>query len=358
MRKTSMFGTDGVRGRAMVDLTPDLALGLGRAVAARVSPLTHRPRFLVAKDTRLSGDVLEAALSAGLCAGGADVIPGGVMPVPAVAFLARELDLAGAVMVSASHNAYDYNGFKLFGPGGRKLSDSAETDIARRAAAEETRAWPRFVGRVCARNGLLGLQVFGRELRGMTVAVDCGHGAMCAIAPDVLRRLGAEVVAINSTPNGRNINEGGAVIPERLSQTVRDHGAHAGLAFDGDGDRVAVVDESGCVMDGDQILAVWAADLAARGRLTNGTVVGTVMTNTGLEEFLHSMGCRLIRARVGDRYVAAEMQRTGTVLGGETSGHVIFGPHLPVADGLYTGLSVLGMAARSGRPVSVFSVPF
>ena len=363
-----LFGTDGVRGLANIDLTPELSTALARAAAARIPQLDRRPRFLIGRDTRLSGDLLEAAAVAGICSAGADALLGGVMPTPALACLVRTLDLDGGIMISASHNPYEYNGLKFFGPGGHKLSEAAEDRIEsaireasvreafiREPAGSATRA---SVGSVQRRPDMLSSYLdslcgaAGRPLQGMRIVADCAHGALYDLAPRALAALGADVVAINCHPNGRNINEGGAMKPQQLAAAARQHRAHAGLAFDGDGDRLVVLDETGALIDGDQIVAIWANDLAARGQLPGNTVVGTVLTNGGLEAFLGTIGCRLLRTPVGDRYVSAEMRRTGAALGGETCGHVVFYPHLSSSDALYTGLSLLRIAARIGKPLS------
>jgi len=353
-----LFGTDGVRGLANTELTPELTTALARAAAARIPQLDRRPRFLIGRDTRLSGDILEAAAIAGICSAGADAILGGVMPTPALAYLVRTLDLDGGIMISASHNPYEYNGLKFFGPGGHKLSEAAENQIesalrepadsARRTSVGSVRRRPDMVSSYL--DCLCGAA--GRPLEGMYIVADCAHGALHDLAPRALTALGADAVAINCGPNGRNINEGGAMKPPQLAAAVRQHQAHAGLAFDGDGDRLVVLDETGALIDGDQIVAIWANDLAAQGQLPGNTVVGTVLTNGGLEAFLGTIGCRLLRTPVGDRYVAAEMRRIGAALGGETCGHVIFYPHLSSSDALYTGLVLLRIAARTGKPLS------
>lgn len=353
-----LFGTDGVRGLANTELTPELTTALARAAAARIPQLDRRPRFLIGRDTRLSGDILEAAAIAGICSAGADAVLGGVMPTPALAYLVRTLDLDGGIMISASHNPYEYNGLKFFGPGGHKLSEAAENQIesalrepadsARRISVGSVRRRPEMLSSYL--DSLCGTA--GRPLEGMYIVADCAHGALHDLAPRALAALGADAVAINCGPNGRNINEGGAMKPPQLAAAVRRHQAHAGLAFDGDGDRLVVLDETGALIDGDQIVAIWANDLAAQGQLPGNTVVGTVLTNGGLEAFLGTIGCRLLRTPVGDRYVAAEMRRTGAALGGETCGHVIFYPHLSSSDALYTGIVLLRIAARTGKPLS------
>jgi phosphoglucosamine mutase len=353
-----LFGTDGVRGLANTELTPELVTRLARAAAARTPRQTARPQFLVAKDTRLSGGFLEAAAAAGLCSGGADALLGGIMPTPAAAHIVNKLDLQGAIVVSASHNPYEYNGLKFLGPGGHKLSEQAQREIEEGVDEEGGWASSPCVGRIVESNGLAEgylaslTGAAGTRLEGLRVVLDCAHGTLSELAPRALSVLGADVVAMNCRPTGRNINEGGAVKPQRLAQAVTDQGAQAGLAFDGDGDRLVMIDEQGAAIDGDQILAMWAADLASRGELASDVVVGTLLTNGGLESFLDTIGCRLVRTPVGDRHVAEEMQRSGAALGGETCGHVIFAPHLFSSDALYTGLAMLSLAKRTDRPLS------
>jgi len=357
----NLFGTDGVRALANLELTPDLAMTIARAAATVIAPDRQRGRFLIGRDTRLSGDLLEAAAVAGLCSAGADAVLGGVMPTPAVAYLVGCLELDGGIMISASHNPYEYNGLKFLGPGGSKLSDEQEARIEALASQCSPSGAGQSVGRVVREDGLVGRyvdRIAGLErnpLKGLRVVADCGHGALHELAPRVLGSLGADVIPINCSPTGTNINQGGALEPQAAAQAVREQGADAGVAFDGDGDRVILVDEQGQVVDGDQILAIWASDLHARGALAASLVVGTVTTNGGLERFLESIGCRLMRAPVGDRYVSDEMQRRGAILGGETCGHIIFAPHLLSADGLLSGITVLGLAARAGKPLSALA---
>jgi len=357
----TLFGTDGVRALANLELTPDLAMALARAAATVTAPRKPHVRVLIGRDTRLSGDLLEAAAVAGVCSAGADAVLGGVMPTPAVAFLIAALGLDGGIMISASHNPYEYNGLKFLGPGGDKLSDEQEAQIEGLAAQCAPYGAGQSVGRVVRENGLLGryaeqiARATGSRLQGLRVIADCGHGALHELAPAVLSDLGADVIAMNCSPTGTNINEGGALKPQGLAEAVRAQSAAAGVAFDGDGDRALLVDETGALVDGDQILAVWANDLHGRHELANNVVVGTVTTNGGLERFLRSIGCRLARAAVGDRYVSEEMRRRGAALGGETCGHVIFAPHLMSADGLLLATAVLSLMARSGKPLSALA---
>lgn len=356
-RMEAVFGTDGVRGAANVELTPDLALGLARAVVGAVAPGAMHPQLLVARDTRRSGDLLAAAVAAGVCSAGADILFAGVLPTPALAWLVGRLGLAGGIMVSASHNPARDNGLKFFGPGGHKLTPSQEAALER-ALSRPVFAEPEQVGRIEEAAGLRQryldhlLAAAPARLEGLRVVVDCAHGALCELAPRLLTALGAKAIPLNCAPDGENINQGGAVNPAGMAQAVRRLGADVGLAFDGDGDRVVLADERGELVDGDQVLAVWAQDLERRGQLAHHLVVGTVISNGGLEELLHELGCRLVRAPVGDRHVAEEMRRRGAALGGEACGHVIHWPHLSSSDGLWVGLNMLALMARSQRPLS------
>ena len=356
-----LFGTDGVRGLANVELTPELAMALARAAAAAIAPRGSRPRFLIGKDTRASGDMLESAVAAGLSSMGVDVALAGVIPTPAAAYLIRELLLDGGVMVSASHNPFQYNGLKFLGPRGEKLSEQEEARIEELLVGELPCGEAGIAGRTSREQGLCdhyadGVRRIARtRLEGMRVVVDCAHGALWEVAPRVLNEMGAKVLALNCCPDGTNINQGGAVQPQGMAAAVRERGADAGLAFDGDGDRVVLADERGELLDGDQVLAIWAGHLHARGELANDTVVGTVITNGGLERYLSSLGCHLVRTAVGDRYVADEMRRRGAALGGETCGHIIVSRHLPSADALFVGATALGIAARTRRPLSALA---
>jgi phosphoglucosamine mutase len=356
---TLRFGTDGVRGVANVDLTPELALALGRA-AARV--LGRDRPFLLARDTRRSGPMLEAALAAGLSAEGADVELAGVLPTPGLAYLAQVRDWPAA-MISASHNPFSDNGIKFFAPGGRKLPDATEEQVEAEldslihggtgsVAAEvgATRRVPRAVDDYVAH--LVG-SLDGRRLDGLRVAIDCGHGAAVNAAPQALALLGAKVEVLNAEPDGTNINAHcGSTHPQRLQEAVLAAGAQAGLAFDGDADRLIAVDERGQLVDGDHLLAIAALDLRARGRLTGDTVVATVMANLGFRQAMARHGVRVVETQVGDRYVLEAMEEAGLALGGEQSGHVIFADLATTGDGILSGLVLLDVMARSGRPLS------
>ncbi|MDP1820337.1 MAG: phosphoglucosamine mutase [Acidimicrobiales bacterium] len=354
------FGTDGVRGVANLELTPELVLALGRA-AARVLRASH---FVVGRDTRRSGPLLEAALVAGLTAEGADVELLGVAPTPAVAWLSARDGLAGAV-ISASHNPYQDNGVKLFGPGGRKLSDEIEDALEAELHA--------LLHGEALRDPLVGASVGtvteggadvarwmesvvsstdGRGLQGLRVVVDCANGAATLLGPKVLRALGAHVEVLHADPDGTNINErSGSTHPADLRRAVVQSGADAGIAFDGDADRALAVDAAGRLIDGDQIMAIVAIDRKARGVLVDDAVVVTVMTNLGFRRGMADHGIDVIEVPVGDRHVLAVLDQRGLSLGGEQSGHVIFHDLATTGDGLLTAVQLLDVVAHSGRPL-------
>lgn len=357
---TLRFGTDGVRGIANAELTPELVMALGRA-AARV--LGTGP-FLVGRDTRISGPLLQAALSAGLATEGADVVDLGVVPTPTVAWLSAADDLPAA-MISASHNPFPDNGVKFFLAGGRKLSDEIEaqleTELDRLIAnpQESPRRTGSKLGRLLPGAGVdryeaaLAATVGAGSLEGLSVVLDCANGAASAVAPEVLRGLGARVAVIHDAPDGLNINDAsGSTHPEELQRQVVAGGADVGLAFDGDADRVLAVDAAGALVDGDQLIAICALDRRQRGRLPGDTVVVTVMSNLGFRQAMTARGITLVETDVGDRYVLEEMERGGWGLGGEQSGHIIFGDLATTGDGLLTGLQVLDVMARTGRSLS------
>ena len=357
---TLRFGTDGVRGIANAELTPELVLALGRA-AARV--LGEGP-FLVGRDTRISGPLLQAALSAGLATEGADVLDLGVFPTPGVAWLSA----AGgqpAAMISASHNPFPDNGVKFFQAGGRKLSDETEDALESELdrllahpAAHARRTGPAL-GRLLPGDGharyeaALAASIGGRSLAGLSVVLDCANGAASEVAPEVLRALGAEVTVLHDAPDGVNINDGsGSTHPQDLQRHVVAAGAAVGLAFDGDADRVLAVDHTGELVDGDQLIAICALDRRSQGRLPGDTVVVTVMANLGFRQAMAAHGIAMIETDVGDRYVLEEMERGGWALGGEQSGHIIFGDLATTGDGVLTGLQVLDVMARTGRSLA------
>jgi phosphoglucosamine mutase len=356
------FGTDGVRGVANAELTPELVLALGRA-AARVLPAAT---FVVGRDTRRSGPLLQAALSAGLAAEGADVIDAGVLPTPAVAWLSATRDVPGAV-ISASHNPFADNGVKLFAKGGAKLSveeEEAIEDALERILDPATRP-PRSpeghgVGRITSEPGVgdryvdsLASVLDGRRLDGLRLVLDCANGAASALGARVYEQLGAEVVAIGAEPDGANINAGvGSTHTETLSEAVVAHGADLGLALDGDADRLLAVDGTGALASGDELLALFALDLADRGQLAGNTVVVTVMTNLGFRVAMEERGIAVKETPVGDRHVLAALDADGLALGGEQSGHIIFRRLATTGDGLLTGLVLADLVARTATPLA------
>lgn len=355
------FGTDGVRGEANKELTAQLALKLGMAAAAVLGRHATNRHVIVGRDTRLSGDMLEAALNAGMSAMGAHVTNLGVVPTPAVS---RAVVISGATagaVISASHNPFGDNGIKFFGPDGRKLSDQVEEEIEEAMDAWESLPRPTGVeiGRIINSRDLIAGYIervkatAAGSLSGLKLALDCANGAAYEIAPPLFRALGAEVIAIHIQPNGVNINEKcGSTKPSEMCARVVAEGADAGLAFDGDCDRVMICDETGAIVDGDKMMAVSARRLLRRGELANNIVVATIMSNAGLEVALESIGVKLERTDVGDRNVAARMEETGAALGGEQSGHILL-PHLsPTGDGMVTGLQVLAEMHDIGKPLS------
>ena len=352
-----LFGTDGVRGVFGRDLTTDLARSLGRAaVAVLARDRHHAPAFVIGRDTRLSGPVLEDALVEGIVSAGGDAIRAGVVPTPAVAFLTIELGVDSGVVISASHNPPGDNGIKFFGFRGFKLSDGLEDEIEAEIAGGGTangvtgreRPIPvdasRYLDHVA--------EAAEARLDGMRVVVDCGNGAASAFAPAALARLGAEVVALNAEGDGSRINvDSGALYPEVVAEAVAAQGADAGVAFDGDADRALFGDAGGRVIDGDQVLAACALSMQEDGTLTGETVVATVMSNLGFHRAMRERGIRVISAPVGDRYVLEQMLEHEVALGGEQSGHVIFRDRSTTGDGLITAVRFLSLAARRGIPV-------
>lgn len=355
------FGTDGIRGVANEELTAPLALELGMAAAYVLGKHSTERHVVVGRDTRLSGDMLGAALSAGLASMGALVTDVGIVPTPAVAELTLHSGATAGAVISASHNPFTDNGIKFFGPDGRKLSDEVEEEIE--AAMDQCQSLPMphgtDVGRVIDSHDLVGHYVQqvekagGGRLDGLKLLLDCANGATYAIAPRLFSELGAEVIATHVEPDGVNINvDCGSTKPAAMCSLVRELGADAGLAFDGDGDRVMICDHRGELVDGDRMMAICAAGMKARGELPHNLVVATIMSNAGLEVALEKMGVRLIRSDVGDRYVAAEMARSGAGLGGEQSGHLLFPALSPTGDGMLTALRVLHEARQAGKPLS------
>ncbi|MFC3570335.1 phosphoglucosamine mutase [Paracoccus simplex] len=364
-----LFGTDGVRGRANTHpMTAEMALRLG-AAAGRYFRRNgeDRHRVVIGKDTRLSGYMLENALTAGLTSTGMNVLLLGPVPTPAVGYLTRSMRADVGIMISASHNPAHDNGIKFFGPDGFKLSDEAEAEIEAIVAGEITPAQPQNIGRAKRIDDGRGRYVeyakttfpAGQRLEGLKVVVDCANGAAYRAAPDVLWELGAEVIPLGVSPNGHNINDGlGSTHPEACARAVLEHGADMGISLDGDADRVMIVDERGQVADGDQIMALLADRWAAQGRLRGGALVATVMSNLGLERFLQGRGLRLERTAVGDRYVVERMRGQGFNLGGEQSGHIVMTDYATTGDGLIASLQFLAALADSGRRASDLVVQF
>ena len=363
MRK--LFGTDGVRGVANLEpMTSEIAMQLGRAAAHIFQRRAGRHQIVIGKDTRLSGYMLESALTSGICSMGVDVLLVGPLPTPAIAFLTRSLRADAGVVISASHNPYQDNGIKFFSNNGLKLPDELEARIESLIVSDEIkhlRPTADAIGKAFRIDDAEGryIEFVKRSLpkdldfQGLRVVVDCAHGAAYKVAPTILRELGASVEAVGVKPDGMNINAGcGAVHPEQLQETVLRHQAHIGIALDGDADRAIFVCEQGTVVDGDHIMAALAFDLHGRSQLAQQTVVGTVMSNFGLELALDKAGVKLIRTPVGDRYILERMIADGYNFGGEQSGHMIFLDHNTTGDGLIAGLQVLSLMKRTGKPLS------
>jgi phosphoglucosamine mutase len=356
------FGTDGIRGRTNLGvMTAEVAMKVGQAAGRRFLRGSHRHRVVIGKDTRLSGYMLESALVAGFTSVGMDVVLLGPMPTPAVALLTREMRADVGVMISASHNPYEDNGIKLFGPDGFKLSDEDELAIEAMLAVQQPLAASPDIGRARRIDDARGRYIHAVKaslpddvrLDGLKIVVDCAHGAAYQVAPSAMWELGAEVVAIGVAPNGKNINDGvGSTSLGALKEAVANEGADIGIALDGDADRLIVVDEKGVTVDGDQLMALIGSRLAAQGQLRGGGVVATVMSNLGLERFLQGQGLNLIRAKVGDRYVLEAMKGGGFNLGGEQSGHMILLDHATTGDGTIAALQVLGALVQSGKRAS------
>lgn len=357
-----LFGTDGVRGVANEKLSCELAFKLGQAGAYVLTSKVHKARILIGKDTRLSGDMLESAMVAGICSVGAEAIVAGVIPTSGVAFLTRDYGADAGVVISASHNSAEYNGIKFFSSEGKKLPDEIENRIESIIldGSEEIkiRSGVEVGRRVSALNALTEYKEFlisttNTNLRGLKLVLDCAHGAASVVAPRAFKELGAEVVPYYDTPDGTNINDNcGSTYPEKLTQLVAELGADMGLAFDGDADRLIAVDEHGIIVDGDQIMAVCAIDLKERGLLKQDTLVCTVMSNLGLDIAMRRSGIKVIKTSVGDRYVLEEMIKGGYSLGGEQSGHIIFLDKSTTGDGILTGIQLASIVMRSGKTLS------
>ena len=354
------FGTDGIRGATNVaPMTAQMAMKVGMAAGAYFLRGDHRHRVVIGKDTRLSGYMLESALVAGFTSVGMDVVMVGPMPTPAVAMLTQSMRADIGVMISASHNPYADNGIKLFGPDGYKLSDEAEAAIEALIDGDIPLVPSSQIGRARRIDDAQGRYIhfakstFPENLRldGMRIVLDCANGAAYKVAPSALWELGADVVAIGVTPNGTNINDGvGSTAPQLLAEAVVANGADIGIALDGDADRLIVVDETGTIVDGDQLMATIAASWARQGRLAGGGLVATVMSNLGLERHLAAQGLGLVRTKVGDRHVLEKMRSSGYNVGGEQSGHIILSDYATTGDGLVAALQILAEVKRSGAP--------
>jgi phosphoglucosamine mutase len=361
MREDPKFGTDGVRGVANADLSAFFAFRLGRVAGGIIAGGEPGRKVLLGRDTRISGDLLGSALTAGLLSVGVHVVDLGVIPTPGVALLTREAGAAAGAVISASHNPAPDNGIKFFGPDGRKIADETETAIEE--AIDDFERFPSPTGKDVGRllPGATLVEEYAAflvrscplRLDGLRVVMDCGNGAASGLGPRVARELGAEVIALNHRPDGLNINDGcGALHPEGMEAAVREHGAHLGVSFDGDADRAILADELGRLVDGDRVMAMCAIAWKDTERLPGNAVVGTVMSNVGLERGLAERNIRLLRAPVGDRHVAEMMRESGAALGGEKSGHIIFATLATTGDGILTFLQVAALMRQSGRALS------
>lgn len=367
-----LFGTDGIRGEAnLFPMTPEIALQVGRAIGYLFKN-THakNSKVIVGKDTRISGYIFESALTSGLCSMGIYSWLVGPIPTPAVAFLTRDMRADAGIMISASHNPYHDNGIKIFDKEGFKLSDELELKIEELVFDEkfkDIRVLKDELGKAFRIKDALGRYAVhiksvvpsNINFEGLKVVIDCANGAAYQIGPQILEELGAEVIAIGCSPNGININDRcGALYPEVIKEEVIKNQAHLGIALDGDADRIVVIDEKGDIIDGDYLIGLFAREFKRKGFLIGDTVVTTVMSNLGLELFLKSLGIRLIRTPVGDRYVVMKMRELNVLLGGESSGHIIFLDKTTTGDGLLTGLRLLSLLVEKQKPVSEIAKPF
>ena len=363
-----LFGTDGVRGIANSELTPELAFKLGKASGHVLGKNKHkeRPVFLIGKDTRLSGDMLEDAMSAGLMATGVNVIKVGVLPTPAIAHLVREYKADAGIIISASHNSFEYNGIKFFGSEGFKLDDDFEDQVETillRDIDVNSHITGERIGKCLDADDEAEMKyarflesAIDESVEGMKIIIDCANGATSHVAQTVFTDLGVELVLINSNPDGLNINERcGSTHPEQLQKEVVEQGAAMGFAFDGDGDRVIAVDQKGNLIDGDKIMCICARMMIKRGELANNVVTATKMSNAGFFRHMKKMGCDVEVTQVGDRYVLERMLETGSKLGGEQSGHVIFLNHATTGDGILTSLQLMQAIKESGKTASQLS---
>lgn len=356
-----LFGTDGIRGVANTELSALLALKLGAASAYVLRSRHEGAQIFVGRDPRISGDILESALASGVCSLGVDVYLLGIVPTPGVAYLTRLKQADAGVVISASHNPMRDNGIKFFGSDGYKLSDEVENEIEKQL--KRFNKLPRPEGNSVGRmyraeemvenylDHLKGLLPNG--LSGWKLALDCANGAVSHLAPKLFTELGANVMVINNSPNGININENcGSLYPETLQKLVKKENLQMGMSFDGDGDRAILIDEKGNIVDGDHVMAICALELARKDKLPGRKVVATVMSNAGLEVALARESITLLRTDVGDRYVSDKMRQTGAIIGGEKSGHIIFSEHSTTGDGMVTALQVLSVMAATGKPLS------
>ncbi len=360
-----LFGTDGVRGIANIDLSADLAYKLGRIGGFFLTKGKERPKMLVGMDTRISGDMLEGALSAGLNSAGIDVLYVGVVPTPAIACLIKILGADGGVMISASHNPVEYNGIKFFNEDSYKLTDEMENSIEEyifnNLDIDNIPSGGKVGRKITVENPTRKYMDFLKntiniDFKGLKVAMDCGNGAAYKAAPELLHELGAQVFVINNEPNGININVNcGSTKPEEVQKLVLETGADIGLSFDGDADRLIACDENGNIVDGDHVLAICGIHLKKKGMLKNNTVVGTVMSNMGLDIALRENAIDLIKTKVGDRYVLEEMKNNNYLLGGEQSGHIIFLDYNTTGDGLLTALQLMSVVKETGTKLSKLS---
>jgi phosphoglucosamine mutase len=365
VHERKLFGTDGVRGVANeYPMTAEIALQLGRAIAHLCKRGSHRHRIVIGKDTRVSGYMLEFAISSGVCSLGVDAMLVGPMPTPAIAFLTTTMRADAGIVISASHNPFQDNGIKFFGRDGFKLDDAIEYEIEQMIETgklDQIRPTAVDIGKTQKLEDARGRYVqfvktsFDPKLRldRLKIVVDCANGASYRVAPQIFYELGADVISIGVEPDGKNINAGcGAVHPDHLVKAVREHGADVGLALDGDADRLIVVDEKGEVVDGDAVMAICGRDLAHKGKLPKNTVVSTVMSNMGLERSLAEVDAKVVRTAVGDRYVVECMRKNGYAFGGEQSGHLVFLDYASTGDGCLAGLRLLEVMIRADQPLS------
>ncbi len=361
-----LFGTDGIRGVANVfPMTTDLAMKVGLSTAYIFKNTHSRPKIIIGKDTRISGYMIENAITSGICSMGVDVLLVGPLPTPGIAYITSSMRADAGIVISASHNSYEYNGIKIFGNDGFKLPDEIESymeDLILSGKIESLpKPTPSDIGRARRIDDSQGRYIvylkntFPRDLtlEGLKIVIDCAHGAAYRVAPTVFEELGAEVILIGDRPNGKNINKDcGSLFPEHMASVARENGANVGFALDGDADRIILADEKGEILDGDQIMAICAKHYIECNTLKEKTVVATVMSNLGFEVALRKLGGHLVRTPVGDRYVVEHMRQNGYNLGGEQSGHMVFLDHSTTGDGILSALQLLAVMLREGKPLS------